>query len=246
MTRYGSLYIVGLGASAGGFEALLKFLQQLQKGHNIAYVIVQHLDPNQPTMLGNLLSKYTQLPIVEITQGIKPKRDTVYFCPPNKDLVISQGVFLLSDPKTKAYPKPSINKFFESLALEKKCQAIGVILSGTGSDGAEGIKAIHDQGGMTIAEDEGAKYFSMPKAAIDTGVVDTVLPPELIAKGMPHLINDKDYFLKQYEVKGSLNKIFELLNKKTGIDFSSYKDNTISRRIKKRMSETKSKDTDTY
>lgn len=244
--KYKDLYIVGLGASAGGFEALQKFLEKIEPNENIAYVIVQHLDPNQPTMLGNLLSKYTPLPIEKIINKHSPKENIIYYCPPNKDLSIKNGKFYLTEPLEKAYPKPSINKFYDSLAIEKKEKAIGVILSGTGSDGAKGIESIHKNGGITIAEDEGAKYFSMPKAAIDTGVIDAVLTPELIAEGIPNVIQNRDYFVNQYEVKGSIQKVFDLLNKRTNIDFSSYKENTILRRIKKRMNETKTFDIDDY
>lgn len=243
---YQEIYIVGLGASAGGFEALQKFLEKIEPSDFISYVIVQHLDPNQPTMLGTLLSKFTQLTIIMIEDGVVPEPNKIYFCPPNKDLTLVEGRFRLTEPPEKTFPKPSINKFFESLAVEKKDKAIGVILSGTGSDGAKGIEAIHKYGGITVAEDEGAKYFSMPKAAIDTGVIDVVLPPELIAQGIPNVINDRNYFVTQYEVKGSVFKLFDLLNKKTNIDFSSYKENTILRRIKKRMSEVRKSDIDEY
>ncbi|QOG12831.1 chemotaxis protein CheB [Arcobacter sp. FWKO B] len=246
MINYSDIIIVGLGASAGGFEALQKFLEKIEEHEKITYVIVQHLDPNQPTMLGNLLSKYTKLGISMIKDNDTPKGNQIYFCPPNNDLTIKNGKFILSEPREKAYPKPSINKFFESLALEKKEKAIGIILSGTGSDGAKGIEEIHHMGGITLAEDEGAKYFSMPKAAIDTGYVDSVLPPELMAEGIPYVINDRNYFTQQYEVKGSVYKIFDLLNKKTNIDFSSYKENTILRRIKKRINENKKTDIDEY
>ncbi|MDX9743437.1 MAG: chemotaxis protein CheB, partial [Arcobacteraceae bacterium] len=156
-----NIYIVGLGASAGGFEALQKFLERIEENGNILYVIVQHLDPNQPTLLGNLLGKYTKLPISMIEDGIIPLPNNIYFCPPNKDLTLKNNRFILTEPQEKAYPKPSINKFFESLAIEKKEKAIGVILSGTGSDGAKGIEFIHKFGGIALAEDEGAKYFSM-------------------------------------------------------------------------------------
>jgi len=246
MTDEKNIYIVGLGASAGGFEALQKFLEKIEENEKILYVIVQHLDPNQPTLLGNLLSKYTKIPIAMIENEMIPLPNNIYFCPPNKDLTLKNNRFILTEPQEKAYPKPSINKFFESLAIEKKEKAIGVILSGTGSDGAKGIELIHKFGGIALAEDEGAKYFSMPKAAIDTGVVDSVLPPELLCESIPLVIEDREYFTKQYEVKGSVYKIFDLLNKKIGIDFSSYKENTIFRRIKKRMSETKKIEIEDY
>ena len=106
-TKYAELYIVGLGASAGGFEALQKFLEKIEPNDHIVYIIVQHLDPNQPTMLGNLLSKYTSLPIEKIVNKQSPQSNTIYYCPPNKDVIIKNGRFLLTEPLEKAYPKPS-------------------------------------------------------------------------------------------------------------------------------------------
>lgn len=210
MLEYNDLYIVGLGASAGGFEALQKFLRNIQSDERISYVITQHLDPNQPTMLATLLTRYTNLDLIVVEDGMQPKANTIYVCPQNKDLTIVNGYFHIETPQhVRISPKPSVNKFFESLAIEKKEKAIGVVLSGTGNDGAEGIIAIKENGGITLAEDEGAKYFSMPKAAIDTGKVDAVLPPELLSEGMKYIIVDRNYFDKHFEVQDSMGKIYE-------------------------------------
>ncbi len=245
---YDNLYIVGLGASAGGFEALQKLIKNIKHSSDeIAYVITQHLDPKQPTLLGDLLSRHTDLDLEVIIDGMQPLADVIYFCPPNKDLVVKNGLFQLTEPTVKRIsPKPSIDRFFESLATEKKDKAIGIILSGTGSDGAKGISAIKLSGGIALAEDEGAKYFSMPKAAIDTGHVDAVLPPELLGEGIQYLIVDRHYFDKHFEVQDSIHRIFDLLNKKTDIDFSSYKESTIFRRITKRVNETHCDGVDDY
>ncbi len=248
MSENTNLYIVGLGASAGGFEALQKLIKNIKHSNDeIAYVITQHLDPKQPTLLGDLLSRHTDLDLEVIIDGMQPFPDVIYFCPPNKDLILKDGVFHLTEPKVKRIsPKPSIDRFFESLAAEKKDKAIGIILSGTGSDGAKGISAIKLNGGIALAEDEGAKYFSMPKAAIDTGHVDAVLPPELLGEGIQYLIVDRHYFDKHFEVQDSIHRIFDLLNKKTDIDFSSYKESTIFRRITKRVNETHCDGVDDY
>jgi len=246
MSNYNDLVIVGIGASAGGFEAFQKFIPRLPQSRNISYIIAQHLDPKRPTLFGELLSKYSAFEIKAVNDGEQIAPNCIYYCPPSKDVTIEKGVFRLTDPESKSYPKPSINKFFESLASEKKEKSVGIILSGTGSDGAKGILAIAEHGGIALSEDEGAKYYSMPKAAIDTGKVIASLPPELLAEGIEHIINDRSYFEKHFALQDSTNKIFEILNKKTDIDFSSYKEATITRRIKKRMNETKSKGVDDY
>jgi two-component system CheB/CheR fusion protein len=246
MTKYENIYVVGLGASAGGFEAFQKFLQKLPQNPLIAYVIVQHLDPNQPTLLGDLLNKYSKIKITPVKDGDKIKPNHIFYCPPNKDVTIKDGVLRLSEPEIRSYPKPSINKFFSSLAREKGSKAVGIVLSGTGSDGAIGAMDIANSGGIVLTEDEGAKYYSMPKAAIDTGKVLASLPPELLAEGIENVIHDRNFFEKHFQIQDSSDKIFELLNKKTGIDFSSYKEATITRRIKKRINETKSTGIDDY
>lgn len=243
---YDNLTIVGLGASAGGFEALKNFIENIEQSDTIAYVIVQHLDPKQPTLLGSLLERFSKIPIIQITNEISPKGDTIYLCPPNTDLLIENGLFLLVPPSQKPYPKPSINRFFKSLALEKKEKAIGIILSGTGSDGAEGVVAIKQSGGLALAENENAKYFSMPKAAIDTHAIDAVLPPNLLAQRIVLAVEDPLYFEKHFDVLDNIDKIFRLLNQKSDVDFSDYKESTIYRRLERRIFDTKSENVADY
>jgi two-component system CheB/CheR fusion protein len=243
---YQNLIIVGLGASAGGFEALQKFIQNIELSDNVAYVIVQHLDPRQPTLLGSLLEKFSKIPIIQIHNKMVPKANVIYLCPPNSDLLLENMHFLLVTPLLKPYPKPSINRFFKSLALEKKDKAIGVILSGTGSDGAEGVVAIKQAGGLALAENENAKYFSMPKAAIDTHAVDAVLPPNLLAQGIIFAVEDPTYFEKHFDVLDNIDKVFRLLNQKSDVDFSDYKESTIYRRLERRIVDTKSENVVEY
>ncbi len=237
--NYDDLYIVGIGASAGGFEALQRFLSKVETNNNLCYVITQHLDANRPTLLGELLSKYSGFKICAIEDGQLIEGNHIYYCPPNKNLIIKDKKFSFVELEKKTLPKPSINKFFSSLAEEKKDKAIGIVLSGTGSDGTEGIKDIANNGGITLTEDEGAKYFSMPKSAIDTGKVIASLPPELLAEGILNVIEDRKYFDKHFEIEDSLHKIFDILKEETSIDFSSYKTATVTRRIKKRIIEKK-------
>lgn len=243
---YANLIIVGLGASAGGFEALQKFIQNIEPSSRIAYVIVQHLDPKQPTLLGTLLERFSKIPIIAVSDNLEPLADHIYYCPPNSDIIIEEGHFKLVSPSLKPYPKPSVNRFLKSLALEKKEKAIGIILSGTGSDGAEGIVAIKQAGGIALAENEDAKYFSMPKAAIDTHAVDAVLPSELLAQGIPHAIDDPKYFDRHFDLLDNIDKVFRLLNQKSEVDFSDYKENTIHRRLERRIIDTKSESVNDY
>ncbi len=244
--QYESLTIVGLGASAGGFEALKKFIENIEQSDTVTYVIVQHLDPKQPTLLGSLLEKFSKIPIMQIENKMSPSGDIIYLCPPNSDLLIENGEFLLVPPSQKPYPKPSVNRFFKSLAFEKKDKAIGIILSGTGSDGAEGVVAIKQAGGLVLAENENAKYFSMPKAAIDTHAVDAVLSPDLMAQRIILAIEDPTYFEKHFDVLDNIDKIYRLLNQKSDVDFSDYKESTIYRRLERRIFDTKSENIGEY
>lgn len=244
--KYEDLYIVGIGASAGGFEALQSFLSKVIISEKICYIITQHLDSQRPTLLGELLSKFSGFEIKPIEDGKSIEGNTIYFCPPNKNIEVKEGKFRFSSSDDKHFPKPSINKFFTSLAKEKKEKAIGIILSGTGSDGTKGIIDIADAGGITLTEDEAAKYYSMPKSAIDTGKVLASLPPEMLAEGLLNLIDDRKYFEKHFEIEDSLEKIISILKEETSIDFSSYKHATITRRIKKRIIEKKANGVNEY
>jgi two-component system CheB/CheR fusion protein len=244
--NFKELFIVGIGASAGGFEALQKFLSKIKMDDRITYVITQHLDSKKPTLLGELLSKYSGIQISAINDGEEIKGNHIYYCPPNVNLIIKNKKFLLLEPENKPLPKPSIDIFFKSLAIEKKDKAIAIILSGTGSDGTEGIIEVENNGGITLTEDEGAKYFSMPKSAIDSGKVLASLPPELLAEGIINIIEDRKYFDKYFEIEDSLEKIFNILRDETSVDFSSYKQATVTRRIKKRIIERKSEGVNEY
>jgi len=245
--NYKDVFIVGIGASAGGFEALQKFLSKIQMDDRISYVICQHLDAKKPTLLGELLSKFSGFNISAISEKEEIKGNHIYYCPPDKNLIVQDGKFLFYESTKNIHsPKPSIDIFFKSLAQEKKEKAIGIILSGTGSDGTEGIIEIEKNGGIALAEDEAAKYFSMPKSAIDSGKVLVALPPELLADGIINLIEDRKYFDKYFEIEDSLEKIFSILKDETFVDFSSYKNATVTRRIKKRIVEKKAEGVNEY
>lgn len=176
-------FMVGIGASAGGLEALSALLPNLPCDLGLTYVVVQHLSPTYRSMLAQLLARETAMTVMDVEDGGEPAPNTVYITPANRNLTIQNDRFRLVEPAKEALPKPSINLCFASLAAQMNDSAIGIILSGTGSDGASGIHAIKAAGGFTFAQEPAtAKYNGMPQAAIDTGSVDWILPPERIGQ----------------------------------------------------------------
>lgn len=239
------LFVAGVGASAGGLEAISELLSHLpERASNLAIIVVQHLSPTYKSMLVQLLSKHTVWDVVEIKNGTPVEPGKVYITPPDSEISIEQRILHLSKPVVSVGPKPSIDSFFISLAEDRRQFAIGIILSGTGSDGAKGIKKIKALGGYTIVQDpQTAKYDGMPVASIETGHVDAVLPPDKIGEELLHLVSDPENLqrpapitVRLPEIKtDSLQQIFKLLSKRTGTDFSQYKPTTILRRLEKRL-----------
>src|SRR5207302_10770213 len=185
----GALFpIVGVGASAGGLEAFTQLLKALPSRTGIAYVLVQHLDPTHESALTELLTKTTEMPVREVTDATLVEPNHVYVIPPNVDMIISQGILRLTPrTETRGHHMP-IDRFLRSLAEDKGSNAIGVILSGTASDGTLGLAAIKGEGGITFAQDEkSAKYDGMPRSAIAAGCVDFVLPPDRIAEELARI-----------------------------------------------------------
>ncbi len=235
--------VVGIGASAGGFEAYRELLQALPPDTGMAFVLVQHLDPGHESMLTRLLSKSTPMPVTEVKEGMAVQPNHVYVIPPNRMMGIFNGVLHLTvreDPGAKHMP---VDFFLKSLAEDQGSRAVGVILSGTASDGTRGLKAIKAEGGITFAQDEkSAKYDGMPRSAIAAGCVDFVLPPAEIAAELGR-IGQHPYLglatpLKAEELPPGdedLQRIFVLLRTATGVDFTHYKYSTIRRRIARRM-----------
>ena len=231
------LIIVGIGASAGGLDALQKVLPGLPAEAGIAYVIVQHLAPKQRTLLPSLLAKYTRMPIETISDGMPVQPNTIHITPPNKDVKLYRNRLKLSTASSIG-PKPSIDYFFSTLAEDKKAHAVGIILSGSGSDGAHGIRAIKSNDGITMAQTvDSAKFSSMPQAAIDTGLVDLVFPPESIGQELQAALKYPNLIAK-VPLDTHMDKIgtiLDLLQQSSGVDFSNYKQATIHRRISRRM-----------
>ena len=189
--------IVGVGASAGGLEAFTRLLKSFPADANIGLVLVQHLDPAHESALTQLLAKTTTMPTREVTDNLRVQPNHVYVIPPNRVLTIEGGVLKLGPRVDGRRPQHAIDRFFESLAEDQRERAIGVVLSGTANDGTLGLEAIKAEGGITFAQDDSAKYDSMPHNAIAAGCVDFVLPPERIAEELvriarhPYVVGDE-------------------------------------------------------
>jgi len=233
------LIVAGIGASAGGLEALKQLLPNLPIHPQITYVIAQHLDPNHRSMLVSLLARDTSMPVLEAADGMPLEPSKIYITPPNSDVTITKGIINLRKPFFAIGPKPSVDILYSSMAEDCGENAIGIILSGTGSDGSHGIRAIKAAGGMTIVQEEStAKYNGMPHASIETDCVDSILPPDRIGLEIARILkfpNDRPLFQEEAQGVGAMGKLFHLLLKRSGADFSQYKPSTIQRRIERRM-----------
>ncbi len=232
-------YLVGIGASAGGLEALSSLIAALPTNLGISYVVLQHLSPTHRSMMVQLLGRETAMAVVEVEHGGQPEPDTIYVAPASRNVILKDGCFVLIEGPREVMPRPSVNVFFTSLAAEKIEDAIGVVLSGTGSDGAAGLRDIKAGGGYTFAQDpQSAKYAGMPQSAIDTGCVDWVLPPAEIAAEISIIARSHGTVTvttKPPVAATALKKLLMKVKQQTRIDFSGYKEGTLWRRIERRM-----------
>ena len=232
---------VGIGASAGGLDALQRFLSNIPKDSGMAFIIVQHMDPTHKSSLVNILSRSTSMEVQEVIDGVQVIPDHVYIIPPNKDMGILNGRLQLIEPIEPHGLRLPINYFFTSLGQDQKDRSVGIVLSGFGADGSLGLKAIKANGGICIAQDPStAGSDSMPKSAINTGLVDMILSPEEMPKKLFSYKKSSHKILKKIltpedKTVQSLRKIFILIRNRTGQDFSQYKKSTINRRIGRRM-----------
>ncbi len=236
-----SFPIVGIGASAGGLEALELFLRNVPEKSGMAFVIVQHLDPTHKGIMVELLQRASPMPVAQVKDRMKIRRDCVYVIPPNRDLSILHGVLHLLDPSAPRGLRLPIDFFFRSLADDLQDKSIGVILSGMGSDGTLGLRAMKEKAGVVfVQEPASAKFDGMPRSAIDAGLADVVAPveelPGRIIAYLKHapLIDQTDRPLEE-KAQSALEKAFILLRAQTGHDFSLYKKSTVYRRIERRM-----------
>ena len=245
-----SFPIVALGASAGGLEAFEQFFRRVPADSGMAFVLVSHLDPDHSSILTEILQRITAMPVVEAQDQMAVEPNCVYVIPPNRDMAIFHGALQLSVPELPRGQRMPIDAFLRSLAEDQGELAIGVILSGTGTDGTLGLRAILGAGGVSIVQEPAtAKYDGMPASAIRAGFATQVLPvekmPEALLAGVRTLAAHQEVPLAAAASRG-LNRILMLLRTGTGHDFSHYKKTTIARRIERRMSQHHIEDTEVY
>ncbi|MDD5287360.1 MAG: chemotaxis protein CheB [Desulfuromonadaceae bacterium] len=234
--------IVGIGASAGGLEALEQFLRHTPVDSGMAFVIIQHLDPTHKGIMPELLQRVTLMEVFQVKDRMRIKQNCVYVIPPNKDMSVLHGVLHLFEPVAPRGLRLPIDFFLRSLAEDRLDRSIGVILSGMGSDGTLGLKAIKEKAGVALVQEpSSAKFDSMPRSAIEAGLADLIAPAEHLPEKIigylrhSHAIAKTEHVFEQKD-QSALEKILILLRAKTGQDFSLYKKNTVYRRIERRMS----------
>lgn len=235
--------IVGIGASAGGLAAFEAFFSAVSTDTDLgmAFVLIQHLSPDHKSLLSDIIRHYTRMEVFEVENGMPVQPNCIYIIPPNHDMAILNGTFQLLEPSLPHGQRLPIDFFFHSLAQDQHKHAIAIILSGTGSDGSKGIASIKADGGIVMAQDlDSCEYDGMPKSAIDTGLVDYVLPPAQMLKQLSTSIkqpvkHSAKHLSAHASKENDLHKVFVLLRDQTGHDFSQYKPSTIHRRIERRM-----------
>lgn len=233
-------YIVGIGASAGGLEALQEFFAHIPAKSGLAFVVVVHLDPVHKSILADLLQKSTRMPVAQIQDGMVVQPNHIYVIPPNRELGLLNGTLQLLQVLPEDRVRLTIDVFFRHLAEDRGDRAIGIVLSGGGSDGSLGLRAIKEQGGLVVVQDpDTARHDSMPRSALDAGLADYVLPPGDMPQSLLeytqrfNLVGQNDRV--GATTQDGLNKVFLLLRTETGFDFSQYRLNTLLRRVNKRM-----------
>ncbi|MES2525834.1 MAG: chemotaxis protein CheB [Bdellovibrionota bacterium] len=240
MSSTQDFWVVGVGASAGGLEALSSFFKSLPEKPAAAFIVAQHLAPHARSMMVELLSRQTQMPVMAVEDRAVLRPGAIFIVPPNYDVTTTSDELRLIKAGEETRPKPSVDLFFTSLAKSHGQKAVAIILSGTGSDGSEGIRAVKEAGGITLVQDtDSAKYDGMPKSAFETGLIDAVLSPEKMAQHLFTILKDGQYIIPEEEMDDEatidFQKILQYLKQQVGTDFSQYKISTIQRRIEKRL-----------
>lgn len=246
-------YVVAIGASAGGLESLGNFFKAMPSDSGMAFVVLQHLSPDFRSLMDELLARDTDMKIRKAEDGMAVEPNTIYLNPPRKNMIVSGGNLYLSEIDPEQVLSLPIDQFFRSLAQDYRRQCIGVVLSGTGSDGSRGIRDIHEAGGLVLAEtEETAKFDGMPRSAQETGCVHLVLPPaampEALVSYMQNSLSPQDFAEKTFvpPLLGGLEAVFRMLHDEYGIDFSLYKPNTVVRRIERRINLKQATNIDKY
>lgn len=235
-----NFYVVGIGASAGGLEALQEYFKEVPNDIGAAYVVIQHLSPDYKSIMDELLAKCTDMPVMIVEDGIEVEPNHVYLIPPKKEMTMQGRRLILSDQGRTNHVNLAIDIFFKSLSEECGQYAIAVVLSGAGSDGTLGIRYVKENGGMVmVQEPDTATFNSMPMNAIQTGLADYILAPSLMGAAMSSYIKHpfgKEEPVEELEEEEAYQKILDILKERSGIDFSDYKEQTIRRRLERRVS----------
>jgi two-component system CheB/CheR fusion protein len=236
-------HIIGIGASAGGLSALEQFFDNMPPNTGMAFVVIQHLSPDFKSLMDDLLSRHTSMPIYRVSNGIELQRDSIYLIPPKTHMTVRQERLYLTEKTISTHLELPIDIFFNSLAEDAGDRSVGVVLSGTGSDGSRGIVSINKNGGLVVVQTpESAQFDGMPRSAITTGVCDFILAPERIPRILveyavsPLAVRTRMHHeLEVFEDEGEYAGIFALLRRGYNLDFSKYKGSTVGRRIRRRM-----------
>jgi len=250
----GDLFVVGVGASAGGLDAIERLFGKMPVDSGMAFVVVQHLSPNFESLMDELLARHTKMPIHRVTDGMELEANGIYLIPPKKNMVLSNSRLLLTDQDSDGSLNLPINIFFRSLAQDAGQRAIAIVLSGTGSDGSHGIREVHENGGLVLVQDlDSASFDGMPRSAASTDIVDVVCPPEKMADRLMNYVTSPAnfergelYYPGDVDQSGDRFEIFRLFRHRFGIDFSLYKPATIDRRIERRVQLSRSADLKDY
>jgi len=234
-------FIIGIGASAGGLEAIESFFSTVPAENDFAFVVIQHLSPDYKSLMVEILSKRTPMPVHRAEESMTVLPGNVYLIPPRTNLTIFHGKLLLSEQEPSRAINLPIDVFLQSLAEDQGERAVAVILSGTGSDGMRGVRAVKQAGGMIMVQDpDDAKFDGMPRSAISTGLADFILPADAMADQLvaftrhPHLVSEASRDRLQVDEDG-MTRIFALLRERCKVDFTHYKPSTVTRRVDRRM-----------
>lgn len=235
-------YVVGVGASAGGLEAITSLFENVPDNTGFSFVVIQHLSPDHKSLMSELLAKHTTMQVTEAADGVVLQPGRVYLLPSKKFMTVKDGRLHLQEKVKSPLPNNAIDVFFQSLAVEYKERAVGIVLSGTGTDGSKGLEIIKQNGGIALVQDPlTAAFDGMPNSAISTEVADLILPPESMAEELLAYLNEpegsKSVYVNGQVDEGLLREILLLIRKDTGHDFGYYKRPTLYRRLSKRLSE---------
>jgi two-component system CheB/CheR fusion protein len=250
ISRERSLYVVGIGASAGGLEAIEGFFDNMPTGSGMAFVVIQHLSPDFKSLMDEILSRRTKLPVRLVEDGMLVEPDHVYLIPPKNEMIIAEGRLLLSERGRDQDLSLPIDVFFRSLAQDCGSRGVAIVLSGGGSDGSRGIRAVHEAGGLVLVQDtETAQFDGMPRTARDVGVADRVLPPRDMPRALlEHVGRSSESGASSAGDQGDfgMDTVYRMLESEFGINFTHYKPSTVTRRIERRVQLARTENIDDY